>query len=214
MTKKQFIWFVIRFVGMIYIFLAVPAVLTLGNCLYNLIKTYPYTQAGTYFASYFLIYQALASASVVLIAVYLLFCGKFLCRIVDKSTVWDDDCGLNNYKYAEILIRFVGVYFLWRILCHLCIALYSAGMLTRLKSAPADFQQLAAKNDMLAQHFKNLHINLSPDSLIGLLLTAGLAYYFLKHGKLIIDLFCRRWLPEEPQAPVSPTPQEPEQPTL
>jgi hypothetical protein len=200
MTKRQFIWLVIRFIGFAYLLAAVPAVLVLGNCIWNLIQYYPYTQASAYFVSYLLLHQAAASAAVIAITGYMLFFGKFIYQVVDKSTSFVAECGLDARNYTEIMIRFIGVYFLWGILARLCISLYSAMMLTRLKSAAAELQQIVSKNEMLSQHFKHLEMNLSSNSLIGLILLAGLAFYFLKRGRLVIDLFYRRWLPEEAEA--------------
>lgn len=204
MTKRQFIWLVIRFVGFAYLFAAVPAVLVLGNCIWNLIQYYPYNQASAYFVSYLLFHQAAASAATIAITAYMLFFGKFVYQVVDKSTSFVAECDLDTRNYAEMMIRFVGVYFLWGILARLCISLYSAMMLTRLKSATEELQQIVSKNEMLSQHFKNLQMNLTWNSLIGLVVLAGLAFYFLKHGKFIIDLFHHRWLPEETQAPETP----------
>lgn len=65
MTKKQFIWLVIRFVGFAYLFMAVPAVLMLGNRVWNLIKSSPYDQPTTYF---FHTWGGQASASAVTVA--------------------------------------------------------------------------------------------------------------------------------------------------
>jgi hypothetical protein len=212
MTKKQFIWLVIRFVGFAYLFIALPAVLVLGNCIWNLIKYYPYTQPSSYFISYFLFNQAAASAATIAITVYLLFFGKFIHRVVDKSTSFVAENGLDTRNYAEIMIRFVGVYFLWGILARLCVAIYSAIMLERFKHAPQECIDLVSKNEMLSKHFKNLQSNLSLDSLIELVLLAGLAFYFLRFGKLVINLFHSRWLPEEPSVCETPAPEIPQQP--
>jgi hypothetical protein len=200
MTKRQFIWLVIRFIGFAYLFMAVPAVLVLGNCIWFLIQNYPYSQVSAYFVSYLLLNQAAASAATIAITAYMLFFGNFIYRVVDKSTSFVAECGLDTCNYAEIMIRFIGVYFLWGILARLCISLYSAMILTRLKSASAELQQIVSKNEMLSQHFKNLQMNLTWNSLIGLVVLAGLAFYFLKRGKFVIDLFHHRWLPEEAEA--------------
>ncbi len=200
MTKKQFIWLVIRFIGFAYLFAAVPAVLVLGNCIWNMIKYYPYNQASSYFISYLLFNQAAASATTIAITVYMLFFGKFIHRVVDKSTSFVAENDLDTRNYAEIMIRFVGVYFLWGILARLGVSLYSAIMITRFKSAPSDFAQLVEKNEMLSQHFKSLQSNLTTNSLLGLVILAGLAFYFLKRGKLVINLFHYSWLPGETQA--------------
>jgi hypothetical protein len=205
MTKRQFIWLVIRFVGFAYLFAAVPAVLVLGNCIWMLIAFYPYDRASSYFTSYVLFNQAAASAATLAITAYMLFFGKFVHRVVDKSTSFVAEDGLDTRNYAEIMIRFVGVYFLWGILARLGVALYSAVMLARFKHAPQECVDLVSKNEMLSQHFKNLQSNLSLDSLIALVLLAGLAFYFLKCGNFVIDLFYHRWLPGETQAPETPT---------
>jgi hypothetical protein len=212
MTKRQFIWLVIRFVGFAYLFMAVPAVLMLGNCIRYLIQYYPYNQGGNYFGSYILFDQATASAATIAMTVYMLFFGKFIHRVVDKSTSFVAECDLDTRNYAEIMIRFIGVYFLWGIFARLCISLYSAMMLARLKHAPVEFNQLVSKSDQLSKYFKSFESNLSRDSLIGLIILAGLAFYFLKYGKLVIDLFHHRWLPGETQTPETPAVQIPEQP--
>jgi hypothetical protein len=211
MTKRQFIWLVIRFIGFVYLFMAVPAVLILPGCIWNLIQFYPYTLASSYFVSFILFNQAAVSAATLIITAYMLFFGKFIYQVVDKSTSFVAESDLDTRNYAEIMIRFVGVYFLWGILARLCISLYSAMMLTRLKSASAELQQIVSKNEMLSQHFKNLQSNLTTNSLLGLVVLAGLAFYFLKRGKFVIDLFHHRWLPGETQTPETPTSQEPEQ---
>lgn len=210
MTKKQFIWLVIRFTGVVFLFPAVNAVLILPGSVYNLVKTYPYAQASTHFASYLLISQALASLVTILLTIYLLFFGRLIYTIVDKSAFGESEFHIDAYKASEIMIRFIGVYFLWAILGRLCIAVYSAAMLARFKSSPADFQQIISKNEILSQHFRNLQTNLTLDSLLGIVILGALAFYFLKRGKLIIDIFLRRWLPqpdsqpEQPQAPETP----------
>jgi hypothetical protein len=203
MTKKQFIWLVIRFVGFAYLFMAVPAVLMLGNRVWNLIKSYPYDQPATYFFSYVMIDQASASAATIAMTIYMLFFGRFIYRVVDKSTSFVAEEGLDTRNFAEIMIRFIGVYFLWGIFARLCISLYAGVMLARLKHAPADYSQLVSKTDQLSQYFKGLESNLSRDALIGLIILAGLAFYFLKYGKLVIDLFHTRWLPVTSKAPAA-----------
>jgi hypothetical protein len=212
MTKRQFIWLVIRFIGFAYLFMAVPAILVLGNCIWSLIQYYPYTQASSYFISYLLFNQAAASAATIAITVYMLFFGRFIHRIVDKSTSFVAENDLDTRNYAEIMIRFVGVYFLWGIFARLCVSLYSAVMLTRFKSAPEEFAQLVLKNEMLTQHFKSLQSNLTRNSMLGLIILAGLAFYFLKRGKLVINLFHHFWLQGETQTPIEESP-SPEIPT-
>jgi hypothetical protein len=207
MTKKQFIWLVIRFIGFGYLFMAVQAILLLGFCICDLIRYYPYDKASSYLASYSLLDLAAASAATIVITAYMLFFGKFVYRVIDKSTSFVAECDLDTRNYAEIMIRFIGLYFLWWILAKLCIALYSTIMLIRFKHAPQEIVQLVSKNEMLSQQFKNLQKNVDANVLIGIIILAGLAFYFLKHGKLVIDLFHHRWLPGETrqsiEAPVS-----------
>lgn len=52
---------------------------------------------------------------------------------------------------------------------------------------------------MLKQHFNNLHSNLTTNSLLGLVVLAGMAFYFLQRGKFIINFFHHFWLPSESQ---------------
>lgn len=212
MTKKQLIWLVIRFIGVIYLFMAIPALLMLINCFWGLIKNYPFNQASSYLISYLLFNQTASSAATLVIAVYMMFFGKFIYRVVDKSTTCDADSPLTTFRSAEIMIRFLGVYFLWGIFARMCISLYSAVMLARFKYAPADFQEIVPKNEMLSQHFKNLRMNLSGDALISLVIVAVLAFYFLKRGSLVIDLFHHYWLPKslQPQTPDSGTEDNPQ----
>jgi hypothetical protein len=201
MNKKQFIWLVIRFVGMIYLFLVVSAILLLYGSLYTLISSFPWINASSYLTSYVVFYQAMAGLSTILIAAYLLFYGNLIYRIVDKVSAGDSDCGLNNHNYVEILTRFMGVYFLWCIVCRLCTALYAAMMLIRFKFASEELHEIVSKNDTLSQYFKSLWIQFSWHALFWIIALAALTYYFLKNGELVMSIFHRRWLPGEPQAP-------------
>src|SRR4030042_1629487 len=94
MTKKQFIWLVIRFIGIIYLIRAVYAFLAMYSYVANLIHFFPYDKEPSYYASYVLIFQGLANVSVILIAVYLLFCGKIIYRIVNRTSRLEPEAGL------------------------------------------------------------------------------------------------------------------------
>jgi hypothetical protein len=202
MTKRQFIWLVIRFIGFAYLFAAVPAVLIVGNCLWLLTQADPSNQVSNYFTSYYLIDQIASGTSTILITAYLLFGGSFIHRVVDKSTSFVAEEGLDTRNYAEIMVRFIGVYFLWGVFARLCVTLYSAIMLTRFHNAPKEYADLVSKNEMLTKYFTTLEKSMNRDILIGVIILAGLAFYFLKRGRFVIDLFHHRWLPGETQTSV------------
>jgi len=180
MNKRQFIWLTIRFIGVFW-----------------LIKSF-----GVILKIPFLGGVALAKQlATVIIILYLLFGGKCIFAIVNRTSRNCHDDLLQKEDYGQILIRFLGIWWLFRIateISRLLLALAGLLLVRGMTDSPKVDQ-------ITSQEMQELLDSMCATVLwaraINVIVYAFLAWYLLRCGKLIIRLLRHRWLGKENAPP-------------
>lgn len=189
MTKKEFVWLVIRAIGMLYLLRIIVAVLMFIVALVTWQMIVP---QGNYTLS--LITQLVYMIKPLLLTLYFLFFGTFIYNLISRCVrSRSEDVSLPaGYCYCEIIIRFIGLWFIGVIISRLCLSLWlplqSAIMVYFTR--PEHFQQMG-----LAAFFPS-HCGITTILGLALYLFFGAlaVWYFFKHGKVFINLLNRLWL--------------------
>ena len=130
----------------------------------------------------------------VLVIIYLLFGGKTIYKIIDRTSQLDSEGLLQRENYSEILVRFCGIWWLWKITTYAFIMLRAFIAIAILKCyADTTVNVNHSKLEQIYKLLEKMTESLSWSSLVGILEYSVLAWYFLKKGKLIIKLLSTRW---------------------
>lgn len=197
MIKKDFIWLIIRSVGLFKALVSVRFIVTAIVTFLLILKVFFADGRPLSLISFKLYGIFLESILKVLIAVYLLFFGKFIAKAVHSTSTLELGSPLQKQNYIEILIRFFGVWCLWKLVIEICafitIRLWHAFLLGSgwLSSDDPTCQQVKAAMEKIIPAFQEKNIW---STLVYILLYSLLAWYFLKHGKFFINLLNRLWL--------------------
>ena len=202
MTKKEFIWLLIRFLGIFKLVLSLRFILTMIGALSGTLIILPASTLSEKVVFFISFLMVLENLSYILVAVYLVFFGKTVFNIIYRTSEKALDTVLEKQNYVEILIRFVGLWWLWESICRVCRAAYT-GLMILILSHPkwilSESQLTQEAENFFSTIMKAFHDNISWNALISILLFAALAFYFLKHGKFFINLLNRLWLKETNQ---------------
>jgi hypothetical protein len=204
MTKKDFIWLVTRAIGLFMAFLSVPFIVSSIFSFFIMLKILSAEIMREWLILLNLSGIFLEGAFKTIIVVYLLFFGKTLFNIVQHTSRLSLENVLEKENYTEILIRFLGVWWLWRIVCQAC-GLISSSFYALILSNPAwlknifsglttdslEWQELCSR---LSKILHPLQQSMIWSILLDILIYSLLAWYFLKHGKFFINLLNRLWL--------------------
>lgn len=209
MTKKDFIWLVIRAVGLFKAFLSVPFIVDAMSSLFIILTIFSAENASETFILLGLSGIFMEGLIKAMIAVYLLFFGKIFFNIVHHTSSLSLDTVLEKPNYTEILIRFLGVWWLWKLVIEIyafiTIRLWHAFLLGSgwLSSDDPTCQQVKAVMEKFMPAFQGKIIW---STLVHILLYSLLTWYFLKHGKFFVNLFNRLWQKaiEKDKTPVNP----------
>jgi hypothetical protein len=203
MTKKEFIWLVIRFFGLVTLMLSVRPIVNTILTFCVTLPLFPAEDASEAVVLVSLLPVILDGVFKLLIVVYLLFFGKTLFTIVNRTSTQALDAALVKPDYTEILIRFLGLWWLWLIAGHIFRLIYSLCMALILHHPDwlmSNVVNEPTKSTTL-ETFTQLNSSLYPLQMItivgllsNILIYSILAWYFLKHGRYFINLFNRLWL--------------------
>ena len=132
----------------------------------------------------------------ILIVIYLLFFGKIIFNTIHRTSRHLPEAVLEKTDYMEILIRFIGFWWLWRIVNMVFSLLCGRLMLlviSRFQHLPSGDTPSDALEVLLSK-LSELHQQLAWHTPIYIVVYAVLAWYFLKHGQFFIALLNRLWL--------------------
>lgn len=158
-------------------------------CVFMILPVYTSTQG----AQTLIFGSALLDCLVdLLVIIYLLFGGKTIYKIIDRTSQLNSEGLLQRENYAEILVRFCGIWWLWKIVQCIFSILQGFILIVALKLCVSIVSaENIPKFEQLLEISKKAF---SWSSLVSILEYSILAWYFLKKGKLIIKLFSIRWL--------------------
>ncbi|MHC4386762.1 MAG: hypothetical protein ACYSUG_07195, partial [Planctomycetota bacterium] len=165
---------------------------------------FPISGASGLMALYSYISELIECTIDIAIVVYLLFFGKCLLNVIHQTSTLELDDAMEKQNYAEILIRFVGVWWLWKIICQI-FRLISGMLHAWVLMNPQWFSEHFDRSEEVSKKLQELIgptiENLHWLVLSNVILYAFLAWYFLKHGKLFINLLNRRWTGKNGEEP-------------
>ncbi|MCD6174327.1 MAG: hypothetical protein J7K65_00990 [Planctomycetes bacterium] len=197
MTKKEFIWLGIRFLGIFQLIISLRSILAAISTFFVILILLPIDSASEKIIFVGLFGSLIDSIVHVLIIIYLLFFGKFIFNIVHRTSSQSLDAVLEKQDYTEILIRFIGFWWLWRVACKLFGALFFVFWNQTLQILANHFNQELMEALSKLQH--SIQQNMVWSVLASILLYSVLSWYFLKHGKFFINLLNRLWLGKNEQ---------------
>lgn len=210
MTKKDFIWLGIRTIGVYWlirlIFIMIMLLWPLG---YSLISMTSGAGRVNIFST--CITSFLQIPVPLILMLYFLFGGTLIYKLISHfiRTRPEDLSKPTDYLYCEIIIRFLGLWCIGLVISRICFSLWVPVQTALIFyfTRPAHFQQ--QNFGMLFRQYCSIATILS----ITLYLLTGViaAWYFLKHGKLFINLLSQLWLKasgkdlnQNPVDPVNP----------
>ena len=197
MNKREFIWLVIRFVGVFWLIRAFRAVIlipALGVAMAMLLPFYM-DDPSSVLTSLILSATLVEQIAIVLFAAYLLFYGRFIFGIVNRTSENCHEGSLRREDYVVIMVRFMGVWWLWLILKEVGGQLSAFASLMVLRSFTHGEEFLGILEGVSGAQLWTRAANI--------VIFVIFAWYFLKKGKLIIRLLCRRWLGDKSSQPVA-----------
>ncbi len=198
MTKKEFIWLVIRFLGIFKLILSLRVILNALPSFVPLLTLLPPLGASEQVVFFGLLGILLDAVVDILIVIYLLFFGKTIFKIVHRTSNQTLEAVLEKQDYIEILIRFIGFWWLWKIVLRI-YHLISGCLLIFVFSHPERFLLANYIDQEMSDKFMTKVVELTRQNIAWytpayILLYAALAWYFLKHGRLFINVLNRLWL--------------------
>ena len=203
MNKRQFIWLTIRFIGVFWLIKSLSVILKipfLGGASFCLLPL-PSNSTSENLTFLVLAITLAKQLATVIIILYLLFGGRCIFAIVNRTSRNCHDDLLQREDYAQILIRFLGIWWLFRIVTEICRLLLALAVTLLVKSmtnvpnvSQIDNQDIQELLDSMCSMFLLAHV-------LDILVYALLAWYFLRGGKLIIRLLRHRWFGKEDAPP-------------
>lgn len=138
---------------------------------------------------YWLVIYLLQIPKPLFLAVYLVFFGKLVYKVVDHFSSSQAEERLQADGYCEIILRFIGVMFLWG-----TIALLVRSFFIKVQNYIMTYFNYPENSKI------GLWKMMFDFDLLGILITflyvaAGIAvaFYLLRHGRFFIGLLSRRW---------------------
>jgi hypothetical protein len=199
MTKKEFIWLLIRFTGLAWLIFSAGRIATALKGMLLGLSMLPLESFSEAFISLTLFNLACSSAMPVIIALYLLLFGKYVFSLIHRTSGSELDMPLQRAEIAEVLIRFVGLLWLWRLLKYL---LNIAGYFLNLILMKYPFT-VDTSDDDLMERFRQLLVEKIDDltflGLANVLIYVGLTWYFFKRGQFFINWLHRSWSKVAPE---------------
>jgi len=114
MNKREFIWLVIRFIGVFWLIRAFRAVIMIPALGVTMALLLPVHMGDSSMLTSLILIATLAGQiAIVLFAAYLLFYGRFIFGIVNRTSGNCHENSLRREDYVVILVRFMGVWWLW-----------------------------------------------------------------------------------------------------
>ncbi len=195
MPKRQFIWLMIRFMAVFWLLISLRSFVRGPLVTVGLIYMgWPWDPGVTLFPSLILGSLALGDVGTILGGLYLLFCGKTVFKLIDRASPNCCQTGLRTDDYPVILVRFAGVWWLWRAIVAGCGQIYAFAAHVVLVRAldiadPSIIKNENVRKLLEAASFARLGI-----TLLTIVIYIILGLYFLKRAGLVIGLLQRRWL--------------------
>lgn len=186
MTKKEFVWLGIRFLGVTLFVFSFEKILAALFSIPLAISLVPACGFEVFILAT-LLQSIFGNAYPLIIALYLAFFGKSLFNLIHRRSRSLCDHPLTKPDIAEILIRFIGVIWLYVLLRH--AVSWGLGSIS--------FWLISRINDpVVAELRSKLQNLLSAYDLWRLFAVIGyafLAWYFLYRGKLLIGWLNHLW---------------------
>lgn len=199
MTKKAFIWLIIRFTGLTWLIFSAGRIATAVPAMLLGLSVLRPESSGEAFIALSLFNLSCSSALPVVVALYLLLFGKRIFSLIHRTSGSELDMPLQRAEIAEVLIRFVGLLWLWRLLKYL---LNIAGYFLNLILMKYPFT-VDTSDDDLMERFRQLLIekidNFTFLGLANVLIYVGLTWYFFKRGQFFINWLHRSWSKMAPE---------------
>lgn len=201
MTKKEFIWLIIRFFGIVFLITSFDSILKAVVSLVCLLWILPSSTPSGFVASLLFLGVLLGSGINIIVIIYLLFFGKRIAIIVHHTSATELENTLRTEDYPEIFMRFLGIWWLWNVIRQV-LRLITGILGYFVLSNP---QWFPGNNTSTNQNFmetlypklQSLQEGIFWSILLNMLIYGVLAWYFLKHGKFLINLLNRLRLKKE-----------------
>lgn len=195
MTKKEFIWLGIRFAGLFKLILSVGTIATaIGTIVLLSTMIFPSdTAEGVVFVT--LLSILLDAVVDILIVVYLLWFGKIVFNIIHRTSGHSSEAVLEKQDYTELLIRFIGFWWLWRVVFGI-FGLISGWLMISVVSY-LEYLPSEGSSDgigVLLSKLSELHHQFARHAPLYIVVYALLAWYFLKRGQIFINWLNHLWL--------------------
>jgi len=200
MTKREFIWLVIRAVGLFKLIVSLRFVFSAIGTFIVMLTILPVDNGPGKVILIGLFGMLLESISPIIIVIYLLLFGKTIYHVVHRTSCHTPEVVLEKTDYAEILMRFIGFWWLWRIVCQifrLVNGLLYAVILSHPKWLNNDIAYEATDSQLWKELIRVLHPlqqQMVWSVLLNILIYSILAWYFLKHARFFMNLLNRLWL--------------------
>lgn len=189
LKKEKAIWIAIRILGLIFALQAfISPFRLIGNLMTTvLIGTPPYLPSEM-FIQLVLFQTILTDCVIIFVSVYLLFFAKRVYDLIDKSTPAQDENTCPSTLLATIAVRAFGVWFIIRGIIKLAdytLTIINFKIMDNLISKGIEDGSVSSNETI--EEILNFGIPNVTITLIATVLGCAVAaFYFLKHGKLII----------------------------
>ncbi|MHC4926278.1 MAG: hypothetical protein ACYTER_02915 [Planctomycetota bacterium] len=197
MTKKEFIQLVIRFTGIILLITSLSRIIKGFVSGLAMLMILPDLNPSVLITIWALAGPLVESIIMLIVICYLLFRGKLINNIVNRTSSLESEDLLQKENITEILIRFIAIWWFWKILRQIFSLIYTQISMLLL-SHPEWFVEYHDGSKEFPEKLREL---LDPtqeyflwSTIASIVLYTLLAWYFLKGGKLFINLLTRRWL--------------------
>ena len=198
MTKKQFIWLGIRVIGLYWliklIFVMIMAVWVTVFLVLSKMNPSPRT---SYILN--LVLYSFYIPTPLFLSVYFLFFGKQIYKLINKFTCTRPDDILQTKDYSEIIVRFLGLWCIGVVVNRL-LSVFSANLSSALMMYFTRPQSL--QKGVFATAFQGyLDIRAISSIAVCFIFFIFFIWYFLKKGKLFINLLNRLWFGKQESQP-------------
>ena len=125
MTKKEFIQLAIRTCGIILLITSLGSIIRAISIGLAILFILPVSDSSGFITTLVLAGQLITPSIAIIVIVYLLFGGRIIAKIVDRNSSLELESSLLKENYSEILIRFIGIWWLWKTLSQIFSVIYS-----------------------------------------------------------------------------------------